>query len=469
MKLIFHGGVNEIGGNKILLDDGHIKLFFDFGMSFASYKKFYSEFLIPRVSSGLRDLLAFDIIPSLEGIYRDDMLLNEGRKPTIKSAVNGVFVSHAHADHTWHLSLLHKDIKIHSGITTQLMLKAASETSNLPYYGDFYYYKENFADRRQKPRYQRPFETFKTGDKISYDHVKVEPVHVDHSIPGAYGFIIHTSKGAVVYTGDLRLHGPKFKMTTDFIDRAKASEPIAMICEGTKINEKERGFSEQEVYERVLKFIMETKGLVVINHPARDIDRFITFYNAAKASGRKLVIPLKQVYLYRLLKDNDRGLKLPSIDDENIGIYLHKASWGRYEASDYDRWEQEFLDMKNAVTSRQINANQDRYIFYCNYYQLKELIDIKPESGSIYIYSLSEPYDEEQEIDFQRLMNWLNAMNLKFESIHASGHASQQDLQYIINEIKPKCVIPVHTEFPEEFRKITENVLIPKKHGALEF
>jgi ribonuclease J len=34
VKLRFYGGVNEIGGNKILIDDKVTKVFFDFGHSF---------------------------------------------------------------------------------------------------------------------------------------------------------------------------------------------------------------------------------------------------------------------------------------------------------------------------------------------------------------------------------------------------------------------------------------------------
>jgi mRNA degradation ribonuclease J1/J2 len=33
--LTFFGGVNEIGGNKILLQDRDTRVFFDFGMSYA--------------------------------------------------------------------------------------------------------------------------------------------------------------------------------------------------------------------------------------------------------------------------------------------------------------------------------------------------------------------------------------------------------------------------------------------------
>jgi ribonuclease J len=34
VKLTFYGGVNEIGGNKILLQDKRTKVLFDFGQSF---------------------------------------------------------------------------------------------------------------------------------------------------------------------------------------------------------------------------------------------------------------------------------------------------------------------------------------------------------------------------------------------------------------------------------------------------
>lgn len=46
--LTFYGGVNEIGGNKILVKDGDTKVFFDFGMSFGMKKLFYSPHFFHR-------------------------------------------------------------------------------------------------------------------------------------------------------------------------------------------------------------------------------------------------------------------------------------------------------------------------------------------------------------------------------------------------------------------------------------
>ncbi|KKK70895.1 hypothetical protein LCGC14_2919400, partial [marine sediment metagenome] len=90
---------------------------------------------------------------------------------------------------------------------------------------------------------------FRTGDKFKIGSLEVEPIHVDHSVPGAYGFIIYTSEGPVVYTGDIRLHGTHPEMTEDFIAKAKEVKPIALISEGTRIADEEREESEPLVYQ----------------------------------------------------------------------------------------------------------------------------------------------------------------------------------------------------------------------------
>ncbi|MFH0847981.1 MAG: MBL fold metallo-hydrolase RNA specificity domain-containing protein [archaeon] len=41
--LTFYGGVGEIGGNKILVEDQDTRILLDFGMSFGERRKFYSE------------------------------------------------------------------------------------------------------------------------------------------------------------------------------------------------------------------------------------------------------------------------------------------------------------------------------------------------------------------------------------------------------------------------------------------
>ena len=74
VKITAYGGVNEIGGNKILVKNDDTKIFLDFGMSFARTTQYYEEFLRPRTNNYLRDLLTMGVVPKLDGIYRQDMV-----------------------------------------------------------------------------------------------------------------------------------------------------------------------------------------------------------------------------------------------------------------------------------------------------------------------------------------------------------------------------------------------------------
>ncbi|MBI4331152.1 MAG: hypothetical protein HY673_07725 [Chloroflexi bacterium] len=73
VNLTFYGGINEIGGNKILLEDGHKRLLLDFGFPYKKHKQFYEEYLKPRGGAGLLDPLRMGLVPPLEGLYRDDI------------------------------------------------------------------------------------------------------------------------------------------------------------------------------------------------------------------------------------------------------------------------------------------------------------------------------------------------------------------------------------------------------------
>jgi len=43
-SLTFYGGVGEIGGNKILLEDKDTRIFIDFGKSFSRRAKFFEVY-----------------------------------------------------------------------------------------------------------------------------------------------------------------------------------------------------------------------------------------------------------------------------------------------------------------------------------------------------------------------------------------------------------------------------------------
>jgi len=66
-------------------------------------------------------------------------------------------------------------------------------------------------------------------DIIGLRDLYVHHIQVDHSLPNAYGFIIETSEGDLVCTGDSLFHEYKNGMTRDFIEKATRTGPIALI------------------------------------------------------------------------------------------------------------------------------------------------------------------------------------------------------------------------------------------------
>ena len=110
-------------------------------------------------------------------------------------------------------------------------------------------YKDRPYNKKDEP-IKRKINTFRTGDKLSIGSLEVEPIHVDHSVPGAYGFIIYTSVGPIGYTGDIRLHGTVPQMTRDFIERTKNEKLIALIMEGTRIADEMREEGSEELVSK---------------------------------------------------------------------------------------------------------------------------------------------------------------------------------------------------------------------------
>jgi ribonuclease J len=126
-EITFYGGVNEVGGNKILLTDKDTSIFLDFGKSLSRRAKYFEEYLNPRTANGLVDFLEMGLVPDIEGVYRDDLLEMAGRKGSAQPSIDSVLVSHAHADHVDYISFLHKDIPIYMGSTCHTILQAIQE------------------------------------------------------------------------------------------------------------------------------------------------------------------------------------------------------------------------------------------------------------------------------------------------------------------------------------------------------
>jgi ribonuclease J len=298
---------------------------------------------------------------------------------------------------------------------------------------------------------------------------------------------LHTSNGSIGYTADIRFHGRRELDTKRFVEKCKNSHIKLLLCEGTRINE-DFSKTERDVEDDVKTLTYQTRGLVICTYPRRDLDRMLSFYNAAKESERNLVIDMKQAYLLKLFQTSESLKELyPKPNDKDIKIHIPRKLWGllykdidlwtkKQLLADYERWEEEFLDYPNKIDCRDIFAHQNELIFYCNDFQLPQLIDIRPDvQSSSYIRSFTEPFDEEMELEERRIKRWLAHFGLladensQWHQTHFSGHGSGDQIRKIIQDSTPSTLVPIHTEHEEYYKKWHNNVIqVPVNGSSIE-
>ena len=339
-SLTFYGGVNEIGGNKILLEDQDTRIFLDFGMSFSQSGKYFAEFMQPRKCNGLQDFYATGLLPVLEGVYRLDYLeyLGGGFEPR---TIDGLLLSHAHADHAQYIHHLRCDIPLYMTPESRAILLTLEEAGSGSF-NELTCRKETFCIR---PKLRGEGYTRVKGEEASKDReinlvkekkfkigsLEVTPYPVDHSLPGASAYLIHTSEGSILYTGDLRFHGYRAEKTSQMVKTTSEEGVDVLISEGTRIDN-EIGYTENHVHQEATKVVQNTNGLAVVNFPQRDLDRLITFLNVARKTGRKLVLSFKHAYMLDLMQPIG---DYPRINDPNICLFADRKSWGLVGRDDY--------------------------------------------------------------------------------------------------------------------------------------
>ncbi len=432
----FLGGVREIGGNKILVEDGPDRVLFDFGPSFsARFEEFYVDFLQPRSTSPVQDRLEFGLLPRLEGLYSEEAL-TDADLPYRPPEIHGVFVSHAHADHAGYLGLLDPSIPVYVGAGTKDVMDAIERSSPSVRYGEHAW--RTFADRQA----------------VKVGGIEVVPFPVDHSIPFAYGFLVRTSEGTLAYTGDFRHHGPRADDTRAFLETAASEKPDAFVVEGTRAGpDPRRNLSEEGVRSGVDRVLERHDDLALACTYPRDLDRLRTLASAAAAADRSLVVSTRTAHLLTSVGARYPELSLPVPGAEG-GPLVYARKKKRFYT-----WELPFLD--RAISADEVGARGRKYLLALDLAHFPELIDLRPPKGSPFIHSMSEPFSED-DVDDKVMHNWLDHFGLGFHQMHASGHASGAELEAIVRTVGAREVFPVHTEHPEAFVRPARHVTPPE-------
>lgn len=493
LTLTVHGGNREIGGNKILLETPDGGIFLDFGKSYGIEAQYYEVPWNPPF--GIPGLLNVGALPDIPGLYRHDPGPHR----------YAVAISHPHLDHVGYASLLAPGTPIITGHDTKNLIDMRLESSRGSWDAGV-----DHLDWR----------TVRTGDVVDLQEsgLSIEPVHVDHSVPASYGFVVEADGLRIGYTGDIRMHGARPDLTVDFLLRLHEKPLDILICEGTYLRpdgaDPDAQFlqemaamfrlrmgedapqqlhtpcaTEQEVRDALEAAMKESHGLVLIEVSPLDVDRMRSVWQAALSARRRVVLPSRQAYLLQQAVERTSIGQLPPLYGSVLLLSqrrMSKRDLGPMDPEDTetftkgrDKWEQQLCedwranggDVYWGLEGRAELRNSPEHF-----------VAVSPQCGAIlpelayraspcpvtFILSKSEPFNEEMLLSFDRLLHWLRFFGCAdYRTIHVSGHAPPGDLAKVIESANPGLLVPVHTRFPELMQPYHDNLRVPAPDGAV--
>ena len=329
-----------------------------------------------------------------------------------RGSLAGLVLTHAHEDHFGAVIELWPRLKVPIYATpfTAALLKA-----KLAEYGR---------------GAQMPIREVALNSRFKVGPFDVELISVAHSIPESNALAIRTPRGLVLHTGDWKLDPtPVIGAPTD-IDRLMAlgDEGVtAMVCDSTNALRDGRSPSELEVARSLARIIKDAKRRVAVTIFASNVARLRAVADAARSSGRKLVVAGRA--MHRM------------IDVAITTGYLPP------EFKYLDQNQFRYLQPSEVVALCTGSQGEPRAALAR--VAADEHPDIKLDRGDLVIFSSRTIPGNERGVG--QIQNRLVDMGCELITdsdalVHVTGHPRREELKEMYGWVKPRIAIPMHGE-----------------------
>lgn len=408
LRLIPLGGLGEVGKNMLAVEYGENILIIDTGIMFPE-----------------NDMLGIDyIIPDF------DYLLDKVDK------VRGIVVTHGHEDHVGAIRHVLQEIRapIYATPLTRGLLEVKL--------------------RRGGKLKDVDVNTIKAGAQVEIGPFNVEFFHVCHSIPDGVGLGITTPAGLIVHSGDFKFdHTPVDGWPTDFGKLAEFGSRGVMALLADSTNSDRPGWTPSEaVIDPALDDVFRrAKGRILIGTFASLISRIQQAANAAARHDRVIA------FVGTSMVENTKiASKLGYLDTpKNLTVSLDQAL--KMPPSKVALICTGTQGEPSSILGRLSTDSNRRF-------------DVQP-GDTIILSSHPIPGNEEM---IHRTINRLfqRGADVIYDAIapvHVSGHASQEEIKFLLQLVKPKYLIPIHGELRhlKQHAALAREVGIPAENIAV--
>jgi ribonuclease J len=262
---------------------------------------------------------------------------------------------------------------------------------------------------------------------------EVEAVEVNHSVPGAVGYAIHTPAGTIFHTGDFKFDpNPPDGHTTDrdFLRRLGDRGVLALFSDCVRVEQPGWTPSESIVNDTLARIIGEAPGRVIITTFASNLDRLRRVALAANRLGRKVGVAGRSMEENLRVADDLGYLDVPA------DVWVDLRSLSDYRPDQIVLMTTGSQGEPTSVLSRMSRGDHPF---------------VKVQTEDTVVYSASAvPGNEEtvsKSIDNLYRLGARVIYQAIQGGIHVSGHASRDELKEMIRLLRPRYCVPIHGEY----------------------
>lgn len=351
-------------------------------------------------------------VPEIEGLFCGD------------KNCDGVFISHYHSDHMGLLENLINGIPIYMGEKAYKVYKAA-----VKYRGKETCIASNYINDKLK---------------VCFGDINVTPFLCDHSAFDAYMFLIEAEGKRILYTGDYRANGRlKFDELLNDLPRVDM-----IITEGTTLTREShrRNIAEEELEKIAVDYLGKHEGPAFIMMSAMNVDRLITAYNIAQKTNRLF---LEDIYTADIAMAAGTVAPEPIID-KDVRVFMTGGDRQYQRLQAYGKSKIGKHEISKAFFLMCIRQSMKNYLE-----KLNELVSF--EDGVLF-YGMWKGYMDQPEM--KEFITFMQNKGVTLHILHTSGHADETTIDKLISSVKPKVIIPVHTENADWFELYSEQCKI---------
>ena len=388
IKIIALGGVRENAKNLYIVEINDSIFILDAGLRYPENEQLGVDFVIPNL---------------------DYLVENKDR-------IQGIFLTHGHADAIGALPYILQDAKVPvfgSSLTIELA-KLFVKNAGVNKFNNFH--------------------VIDSETEIEFDDAVVSFFKTTHSIPESMGIVLGTDRGNIVYTGDFKFDQaarPYYKTDLGRLAEIGREGVLALLSDSANATSTEQTASEAEVGQEIDQVIADADGRVIIAAVASNLVRIQQVFDSAAEHGRRVVLTGFDVE--NIVRT---AIRLKKLTVEHEKLIVKPKDMNKFE-------DHELIILENGRMGEPIDGLQKMAVGRHRYVQIKD--------GDL-VYIVTTP-SIAKEAAVARVNNAIytagGAVKMITQNLRVSGHANARELQLMLNLLRPQYLFPVQGEYRE--------------------